>query len=62
MRLSECLGRRNALIANGWINVIGALLEYFSKGMASPELLIFGRLVLGAVMGLSVFINFIEFN
>jgi len=56
MRLSECLGRRNALIVNGWINVFGALLEYFSKAMASPELLIFGRLVLGAVMGLSVFI------
>ncbi|CAK5126369.1 unnamed protein product [Meloidogyne enterolobii] len=53
MRLSECLGRRNALIVNGWINVFGALLEYFSKAMASPELLIFGRLVLGAVMGLS---------
>ncbi|CAK5120703.1 unnamed protein product [Meloidogyne enterolobii] len=53
MRLSECFGRRNALIVNGWINVFGALLEYFSKAMASPELLIFGRLVLGAVMGLS---------
>ncbi|KAF7632078.1 MFS domain-containing protein [Meloidogyne graminicola] len=52
-RLSECLGRRNAIIVNGWINVVGALLEYFSRAMASPELLIFGRLVLGAVMGLT---------
>jgi hypothetical protein len=53
-RLSECLGRRNALIANGWCNVFAALLEFCSKSFASPELLIMGRLILGANMGLSV--------
>ncbi|KAL3088252.1 hypothetical protein niasHS_007653 [Heterodera schachtii] len=51
--LAEKLGRRNALIANGMLNVFGALLELFSKMLASPELLIFGRMVLGATMGLS---------
>uniref|UniRef100_A0A914H4I1 Major facilitator superfamily (MFS) profile domain-containing protein n=1 Tax=Globodera rostochiensis TaxID=31243 RepID=A0A914H4I1_GLORO len=51
--LAEKLGRRNALIANGMLNVFGALLELFSKMMSSPEILIFGRVILGANMGLS---------
>ncbi|KAL3092449.1 hypothetical protein niasHS_007658 [Heterodera schachtii] len=52
-KLSEWQGRRNALIINGCVNVFAALLEYLSKSMASPEFLIFGRLILGANMGLS---------
>lgn len=51
--MAESLGRRNALIANGIVNVFGALLEYFSKSAGSPEFLIIGRLILGANMGLS---------
>uniref|UniRef100_A0A915EU00 Major facilitator superfamily (MFS) profile domain-containing protein n=1 Tax=Ditylenchus dipsaci TaxID=166011 RepID=A0A915EU00_9BILA len=51
--LAERLGRRNALIANGVVNVLAALLEYFSKYAESPEFLILGRLLLGANMGLT---------
>uniref|UniRef100_A0A7E4ZSR0 MFS domain-containing protein n=1 Tax=Panagrellus redivivus TaxID=6233 RepID=A0A7E4ZSR0_PANRE len=51
--MSERFGRRNALIANGVLNVCGALLEFLAKSSASPEFLIGGRLILGANMGLS---------
>ncbi|KAI1704957.1 sugar transporter domain-containing protein [Ditylenchus destructor] len=51
--LAEKFGRRNALIANGVVNVTGALMELFAKSAASPELLIIGRFILGANMGLS---------
>lgn len=51
--MAESLGRRNALILNGIINVFGALFEYFSKTFASPEFLIIGRFILGANMGLA---------
>ncbi len=49
--MAERLGRRNALIANGIINVIGAHMELFAKTLQSPELLVAGRFVLGANMG-----------
>lgn len=51
--LSERLGRRNGLIFNGIFNVIGALLEYIAKPLASPEILVIGRIILGLNMGLT---------
>ncbi|KAI1712029.1 sugar transporter domain-containing protein [Ditylenchus destructor] len=51
--LAERLGRRDALIANGIVNVLGALLEYFAKYAESPEFIILGRIILGANMGLT---------
>ncbi|TKR71973.1 hypothetical protein L596_019501 [Steinernema carpocapsae] len=50
--LAEKCGRRNALIINGMINVLGALLELVAKQFASPEFLILGRTILGFNMGL----------
>lgn len=52
-RLAETCGRRNGLIANGIVNVFGALFESIAKGTKSPELLILGRFILGANMGLT---------
>lgn len=51
--MAEHLGRRNALILNGFFNLIGALFEYFTKYAASPEFLIIGRVILGVNMGLT---------
>ncbi|KAI6180237.1 MFS transporter, SP family [Aphelenchoides besseyi] len=50
---AEKAGRRNALILNGVVNVVASLMELTAKFFASPELLIVGRLVLGACMGLT---------
>ncbi|KAK0390287.1 hypothetical protein QR680_019279 [Steinernema hermaphroditum] len=50
--LSDKCGRRNALIINGMINVVGGILELVSKNFLSPELLILGRTILGFNMGL----------
>jgi MFS family permease len=49
--LVERVGRRNALIINGGVNVFSALLEFSAKYVHSPEMLIVGRLVIGANMG-----------
>lgn len=51
--MAERFGRKNALVLNGGVNVLGALLEYGAKYTSSPEFLIFGRLILGANMGLT---------
>ncbi|KAI1700864.1 sugar transporter domain-containing protein [Ditylenchus destructor] len=51
--MAEKFGRRNALIISGVFNVFGALLEYFAKSLNSPEVLIFGRLILGGNIALS---------
>ncbi|KAH7729039.1 Protein F53H8.3 [Aphelenchoides avenae] len=51
--LAEHLGRRNGLIANAVVNVVAALMEYCSKYAGSPELLVIGRVILGANMGLT---------
>ncbi|GMR31227.1 hypothetical protein PMAYCL1PPCAC_01422, partial [Pristionchus mayeri] len=51
--IAERYGRRNGLIINGVINVIGAMLELFAKPTQSPELLLFGRFILGVNMGLT---------
>ncbi|CAD5233263.1 unnamed protein product [Bursaphelenchus xylophilus] len=51
--LAEKVGRRNGLILNGAFNVFAAFLEFAAKPLASPELLIVGRLILGANMGLT---------
>ncbi|CAI4225537.1 unnamed protein product [Auanema sp. JU1783] len=51
--VAERVGRRNGLIANGVVNVFGALLELLSKSFKSPELLIFGRFIFGINMGLT---------
>jgi hypothetical protein len=48
---TEKAGRRNALIINGVINVLAALLEFSAKYVDSPEVLIVGRFILGANMG-----------
>lgn len=50
---AEKLGRRNGLIVNGFFNAVGAFLEYLSKTIESPELLIGGRFLLGACMALA---------
>jgi uncharacterized membrane protein YwaF len=36
---AERLGRRNALIANGIVNIFGALMEFFAKPLGSPEVI-----------------------
>lgn len=41
--LAEGLGRRNALIINGFVNVFAAALQFASKYMNSPEMLIAGK-------------------
>ncbi|CAD5230499.1 unnamed protein product [Bursaphelenchus okinawaensis] len=51
--LAERVGRRNGLIYNGVFNVIAAGLEFAAKPVGSPELLIVGRLILGANMGIT---------
>ncbi|GMR31226.1 hypothetical protein PMAYCL1PPCAC_01421, partial [Pristionchus mayeri] len=51
--ISERCGRRNGLILNGAINVVGAVLELLAKPTRSPELLLFGRFILGVNMGLT---------
>ncbi|CAJ0943589.1 unnamed protein product, partial [Mesorhabditis belari] len=51
--LSERCGRRNALIINGIFNIIGAFCELIARSASSPELLIIGRFILGANMGLT---------
>ncbi len=51
--MAERLGRRNGLIANGVVNVCGAAFEGLAGWTRSPELLILGRLILGANMGLT---------
>uniref|UniRef100_A0A1I7YPD3 MFS domain-containing protein n=1 Tax=Steinernema glaseri TaxID=37863 RepID=A0A1I7YPD3_9BILA len=50
--LADKCGRRNALIINGMINVLGGILELVSKNFSSPELLMLGRTILGFNMGL----------
>ncbi|KHN88234.1 Solute carrier family 2, facilitated glucose transporter member 3 [Toxocara canis] len=50
---AEHFGRRNGLLANGIVNVLGALLVTLTKVLHSPEMLIFGRVLLGTSMGLS---------
>eukprot|EP00080_Pristionchus_pacificus_P014242 PDM74262.1 C-type lectin [Pristionchus pacificus] len=51
--ISERCGRRNGLILNGAVNVVGAVLELLAKPTRSPELLLVGRFVLGVNMGLT---------
>uniref|UniRef100_A0A0M3IN89 MFS domain-containing protein n=1 Tax=Ascaris lumbricoides TaxID=6252 RepID=A0A0M3IN89_ASCLU len=51
--VAEHCGRRNGLLVNGIVNVLGALLVTLTKVLRSPEMLIVGRLLLGACMGLS---------
>ncbi|GMT05219.1 hypothetical protein PENTCL1PPCAC_27393, partial [Pristionchus entomophagus] len=51
--ISERCGRRNGLILNGAVNVVGAVLELLAKPTRSPELLLFGRFILGVNMGLT---------
>lgn len=51
--LAENFGRRNSLIYNGIFNVLAALTELSAYYLKSPELLIAGRLVLGANIGLT---------
>uniref|UniRef100_A0A8L8K178 MFS domain-containing protein n=1 Tax=Heligmosomoides polygyrus TaxID=6339 RepID=A0A8L8K178_HELPZ len=50
---AEKLGRRNGLIVNGMLNVLGAICELFSKWFKLPELLIVGRFIFGVNMGLT---------
>uniref|UniRef100_A0A915E4T2 Major facilitator superfamily (MFS) profile domain-containing protein n=1 Tax=Ditylenchus dipsaci TaxID=166011 RepID=A0A915E4T2_9BILA len=50
--ITKKVGRRNGLFANGVLNVLGACLVYFAKPVNAPELLIVGRLILGANVGL----------
>ncbi|RCN29736.1 MFS transporter, SP family [Ancylostoma caninum] len=50
---AEKFGRRNGLILNGVFNVFGAICELTSKSLRSPELLIVGRFIFGANMGLT---------
>ncbi|RCN38673.1 MFS transporter, SP family, partial [Ancylostoma caninum] len=50
---AEKFGRRNGLILNGVFNVFGAICELTSKWLRSPELLIVGRFIFGANMGLT---------
>ncbi|KAL6724960.1 hypothetical protein Aduo_019796 [Ancylostoma duodenale] len=50
---AEKFGRRNGLILNGVLNVFGAICELTSKSLKSPELLIVGRFIFGANMGLT---------
>lgn len=50
---AENIGRRNGLILNGFINVIGGTLEALAKSFASPEVLFIGRIILGFNVGLA---------
>ncbi|VDL72214.1 unnamed protein product [Nippostrongylus brasiliensis] len=51
--IAEKVGRRNGLIANGAVNVLGAVCELMSKRFKLPELLILGRFIFGINMGLT---------
>ncbi|KAI6218338.1 MFS transporter, SP family [Aphelenchoides fujianensis] len=51
--LSERYGRRNTLVGNGVVNVIAASMEFAAKYVHSPELLLLGRIILGANIGLT---------
>ncbi|ETN84972.1 MFS transporter, SP family [Necator americanus] len=51
--IAEKFGRRDGLIVNGVFNVFGAICELLSKQLRSPELLIVGRFIFGANMGLT---------
>ncbi|VDK68797.1 unnamed protein product [Anisakis simplex] len=51
--VAERFGRRNGLLANGIMNVFGALIVTLTKTLQSPELLILGRIILGVSMGLT---------
>ncbi|EPB67143.1 transporter, major facilitator family protein [Ancylostoma ceylanicum] len=50
---AEKFGRRDGLILNGVLNVFGAICELTSKSLRTPELLIVGRFIFGANMGLT---------
>ncbi|CAJ0571807.1 unnamed protein product, partial [Mesorhabditis spiculigera] len=51
--LAEGFGRRNGLILNGVFNVAGAVCQFVAKPTSSPEILIIGRFVLGANLGVA---------
>ncbi|KAI6172345.1 MFS transporter, SP family [Aphelenchoides besseyi] len=51
--LAERYGRKTTLVANGVVNILAATAEFSAKYCNSPELLIVGRIVLGACIGLT---------
>ncbi len=50
--IAETLGRRNGLIANGVLNVLGGLMCGIAKIAKSAEVFILGRFFMGICMGL----------
>jgi MFS family permease len=51
--LAEKAGRRNALLINGFVNVIAAALQFGSKYAESPEMLLVGRFIIGGCMAIT---------
>ncbi|CAJ0917289.1 unnamed protein product, partial [Mesorhabditis belari] len=51
--LSEKYGRKNTLLINGVLNVIGAAIVFLAKPFSLPELLVLGRFILGMNIGLT---------
>lgn len=50
---ADKIGRRNGLILNGFINIIGGTLETVAKSASSPEVLFVGRFILGFNVGMA---------
>lgn len=50
--VSEKLGRRNALIVNSALSVIGCYLQFITKPTKLPEFMFVGRFLLGINLGL----------
>lgn len=60
-RLAERYGPRSSLILNAFVNIIAALCEGCAKFARSPELLIIGRIIIGANIGIaSALVPYVE--